>query len=83
MVARRRATGFTLLEILVVMFIVGIIVGFAVLSADGRAGEDRLQHEAERLKALLDIAAEDAIVYGVEIGLDLMITSRFETMFGC
>lgn len=71
MVARRRATGFTLLEILVVMFIVGIIVGFAVLSADGRAGEDRLQHEAERLKALLDIAAEDAIVYGVEIGLDL------------
>lgn len=68
---RHLSTGFTLLEILVVMFIIGIIVGFAVLSTDGRAGEDRLQQEAERLQALLQVAAEEAILYGVEVGLDL------------
>lgn len=63
--------GFTLLEILVVVFIIAIIAGFAVLSIDGRAGADRLQTEAERLQALMQIAAEDAVLFGVEIGLDL------------
>lgn len=63
--------GFTLLEILVVMFIIGIIVGFAVLSVDGRAGDDKLQQEAERLDALLGLATDEAILYGVEVGLDL------------
>ncbi len=53
------------------MFIIGIIVGFATLSVGGRAGDDRLQQEAERLDALMQIALEDAILYGKEVGLDL------------
>lgn len=67
----RIATGFTLIEVLVVMFIIGIIVSFAVLNIDDRAGDDRLQREAERLQALMQAAADDAVLYGVEVGLDM------------
>ncbi|MEQ8798877.1 MAG: type II secretion system minor pseudopilin GspH [Salinisphaeraceae bacterium] len=65
-----RQRGFTLLEILVVMFIISIIVGFAVLSIDGRGGEDRLQREAERMDALLSLAADEAILFGTQMGVD-------------
>lgn len=68
---RRRPGGFTLLEILVVLFIIGIIVTFAALSIDGRAADDRLQQQAERMHSLLDMAADNAILYGVEMGLDV------------
>lgn len=65
-----RQRGFTLLEILVVMFIISIIVGFAVLSIDGRGGADRLQREAERMDALLSLAADEAILFGSQMGVD-------------
>lgn len=65
-----RQRGFTLLEILVVMFIISIIVGFAVLSIDSRGGEDRLQREAERMQALLSLAADEAILFGSQMGVD-------------
>lgn len=72
MVGKRGHTGgFTLLEILVVLFIIGIVVSFAVLTVGDRVAADRLQREAERLQALLDIAAEEAVLFGVEIGLDI------------
>lgn len=53
------------------MFIIGIIVGFAVLNIDDRAGDDRLQQEADRLQALMRAAADDSVLYGVETGLDM------------
>ncbi|MDN5862501.1 MAG: type II secretion system minor pseudopilin GspH [Salinisphaera sp.] len=69
--AATRGRGFTLLEVLVVAFIIAIIAGFAILSIDTRAGADRLQQEATRLRALMQIASEDAVLFGAEIGLDL------------
>lgn len=53
------------------MFIIGIIVSFAILNIDDRAGDDRLQREADRLQALMRAAADDAVLYGVEVGLDM------------
>lgn len=61
--------GFTFLEILAVVVIIGITITFASLSLGSRAGEDRLANEAERLQALLVLAADEAIVQGEEIGL--------------
>ncbi len=61
--------GFTFLEILAVVVIIGITITFASLSLGSRAGEDRLATEADRLHALLVLAAEEAIVQGEQIGL--------------
>ena len=61
--------GFTLIEIMVVMVIVGILASFVSLSIGNRTNEDRLQSESKRLQQLVLFAAEQAQIQGVEIGL--------------
>lgn len=68
--ARQRA--FTLIEVLVVVFIIGVILGFASLSLGGRSLDDQLDQEARRLQQVLQIASEDAIFTTTEIGLQLL-----------
>lgn len=60
--------GFTLIEVLVVVFIIGIIVTFASLSISDRVLSDRVETEAQRLQALFAMAGEDAEMHGMEIG---------------
>ncbi|MDN3576299.1 GspH/FimT family pseudopilin [Chitinimonas viridis] len=62
----RRVTGFTLIEILVVMVIVGIIVTLAAVNFS-RSDTDALQHEAERLALLLESARDEAIAAGAPL----------------
>lgn len=68
-----RVRGFTLIEILVAVFIVGIVMSIAVLSLN-LAGDDReAQREARRLVSLLQVAQDDALLQAREFGLELMI----------
>jgi general secretion pathway protein H len=53
--------GFTLVEIMVVMVIIGITLGLASLNAIPSPGQD-LQKEAQRLTLLLQLARDEAIV---------------------
>lgn len=60
--------GFTLIEVMVVVFIIGILVTFATLSISSRVLSDKLETEAQRLQALFEIAGEDAEMHGMEVG---------------
>ena len=71
----RFAAGFTLVEILVVIVIVGTVVSIAMLSF-GVLGNDReLQTEARRFVSLLELARDDASMQSREFGIELMTGS--------
>jgi general secretion pathway protein H len=66
------AAGFTLLELLVVVFIIGILAAMFTLSVGVAGGTDReLRRESERLETLLALALEDATFQSHELGLRL------------
>jgi general secretion pathway protein H len=67
--AVRHQYGFTLLELLTVLLIIGIIVSFAGLSV-GQHSSRTLQEEAERLHSLLRLASEEAVLQGHELALE-------------
>lgn len=62
------ARGFTLLEILVVLVIMATLAGLLVFSFSD-SPERRLRREADGLAALLNVAADEAVMRGMELGL--------------
>lgn len=74
MPAGRRPTprlfrGFTLLEVLMVVLLVGIISSVVVMSVNTTGPERELPEEANRLAALLEQAGNEAVMQNQEFGL--------------
>ncbi len=65
------AAGFTLLEVLVVVVIIGIIASMAVVSVNVLGGDREMDQETARLAAVLGQAREDAMLQGRDVGLRL------------
>ncbi len=61
--------GFTLLELVVVLGIVGVLAGVVVLSFVGADRERNLQTEAMRLAALVELARTEATMRNARMGL--------------
>ncbi len=69
---RGRTHGFTLIEILVAVVIIGIVMSVAVLSLS-LAGDDReVTKEVRRLTSLIEVAQTDAMMQGREFGIEFM-----------
>jgi general secretion pathway protein H len=60
---QRRRRGFTLLELLVVLLIFGLLVGFAVLAVGGGASR-QMEQEARRLVELAGLARDESLLTG-------------------
>lgn len=66
--SRFKAKGFTLIEILVVVFVIGIVLTFASLSmnnSDSRV----LEEEAKRLMALMRLGSQQAVLESQELAI--------------
>lgn len=62
-------SGFTLLEVLVVLVIIGIITAMAVVSTGVLGGDHQMDEEARRLQAILAQAREESMLDGRDVGV--------------
>jgi general secretion pathway protein H len=73
---RAAAGGFSLLELLVVVAIIGILAGAVVLSV-GSLGNDReIREETDRLRSLLTLLHEESLMQSRDYGL-LLTTNAY------
>lgn len=71
MQVRSRQTGFTLIEILVVLVVVGLLASLAVFTMGGSSQQRELENEVRELYLLMQTASEQSVVTNRELGLRL------------
>jgi general secretion pathway protein H len=60
--SRTRQSGFTLIEILVVLVVVGLLAALAVMSMGGSSRDREMENEVRELYLLMQTASEQAIL---------------------
>jgi general secretion pathway protein H len=67
----RASSGFTLVELMVVVTIIGIMAAMMVVSGGLPDASRDLKHEADRMRAVFSMASEEAVIQQSEIGVEL------------
>jgi len=67
---QHRSAGFTLIEMMVVIFIIGIVASFATLTV-GQSQTRVLQDEMKRLQSLLTLGSDEAVLQTEEFALEV------------
>lgn len=65
----RHQQGFTLLELIIVVAIVGVMAGVAMLSIPGANFDDQLERETRKIAAQISLLQDEAIVQSREFGV--------------
>ena len=66
-----RQGGFTLLEVMVVLVIIGLMIGMATLSPSGNEKQEEALALGLKLKTLMNAYRDDAVFYNRDLGLAL------------
>jgi len=66
---RQRQTGFTLLEVMLVITLMGLFVSFVVVNMGGTDQAQQLEKQARRFQVIVDMASDVAILNQRQLGL--------------
>lgn len=65
------ARGFTLLEVMLVLLLMGLAAGYVVFNAFGASQSDLLKAQAKRMQVIIDMASDFAVLNQQQLGLRL------------
>jgi general secretion pathway protein H len=72
---RSSSSGFTLIEVLVVVVIIATVVSIALLSVSVGGDDAELDKERRRLASLIETIQDEAVLQGREFGIEIMTSS--------
>jgi len=61
--------GFTLIEVMLVLLLMGIAAGYVVFNAFGASKSDLLKSQAQRLQVIVDMASDFAVLNQQQLGI--------------
>jgi len=79
--SQRPVAGFTLIELMVVVVIIGVVIAATLLSLGATGRDSQLEQERDRLAALIDYVRERAGLQTVEYGLRCEVGDYRFTMY--